>query len=167
MANKQLILWRHAKSDWSADAQSDFERPLSERGRRDAPAMGRWLAENGYTPDLIAASPSVRTTQTIELACAALGCETDRVIYHRRLYHGMAGEIREIATRHLKNCDRVLIVAHNPGMESALLAYCPATESFADGKLMPTCAAAVIEFSHDGENHTGAKLRALMRPSLL
>ena len=171
MANKQLLLLRHAKSDWDSNARGDFERPLSARGRRDAPKMGRWLGSTIGLPECIIVSPSVRTVETVELVCAALdagagaaGVESERVIYDRRLYHGTPEQIREIAGTQLESFERVLIVAHNPGMELALLAYCPTAEPFADGKLMPTCALAVIEFA--GDASTG-KLRALMRPSEL
>ena len=170
MANRQLLLLRHAKSDWDSNARGDFERPLSARGRRDAPKMGRWLGSTIGLPERIIASPSVRTVETVELVCAALGvgageeAGSDQVIYDRRLYHGTPDQIREIAGAQLESFERVLIVAHNPGMELALLAYCPTAEPFADGKLMPTCALAVIEFA--GDAGTG-KLRALMRPSEL
>ena len=174
MANKQLLLLRHAKSDWDSNARGDFERPLSARGRRDAPKMGRWLGSTIGLPERIIVSPAVRTVETVELVCAALsagaregaaaGIESDQVIYDRRLYHGTPEQIREIAGAQLESFERVLIVAHNPGMELALLAYCPTVEPFADGKLMPTCALAVIEFAGDAD--TG-KLRALMRPSEL
>ena len=171
MANKQLLLLRHAKSDWDSNARGDFERPLSARGRRDAPKMGRWLGSTIGLPERIIVSPAVRTVETVELVCAALsagagaaGVESERVIYDRRLYHGTPEQIREIAGAQLESFERVLIVAHNPGMELALLAYCPTAEPFADGKLMPTCALAVIEFA--GDTGTG-KLRALMRPSEL
>lgn len=167
MANKQLLLLRHAKSDWSSGARTDFERPLSARGRRDAPRIGQWLAEHGYLPDVVVASPSARTTETIELACAAFSpeAEASRVVYDQRLYHAAGGEIRAIAEDHLGRFDTVLVVGHNPGMETALLAYCPSAAPFADGKLMPTCALAVIDLA--GGDGGKATLRALMRPSLL
>ena len=168
MTSKQLLLLRHAKSDWDSGTASDFERPLSKRGRQDAPRMGDWLAQNGYLPERIIASPSARTTETVELVCAALdeaaGSEStaERVIYEQRLYHASGEQIRKIAAEQLQNFDRVLVVAHNPGMELALHAYCPTAKPFADGKLMPTCALAVIEFPQD--TATG-KLQALKRPS--
>ena len=143
--------------------------------------MGRWLAENHYLPDRIIASPSARTTETVELVCAALmeqtadpkeskaGCDIDQVIYDQRLYHGGATQICAIARQQLQPIERVLVVAHNPGMEQAVLAYCPSAQPFADGKLMPTCALAVIAW--DGEPNPGVagggQLRALLRPSEL
>lgn len=180
MANKQLLLLRHAKSDWGSGVHGDFVRPLSARGKRDAPRMGRWLAQNGGLPDCIVASPSARTTETIELLCAGFGAylsknlqddmhaiterAIDKVIYDSQLYHGDAAHIHEIATEQLRSFNRVLIVAHNPGMELALLRYCPDAQPFADGKFMPTCALAVIEFAEQSGVAAG-KLRVLMRPS--
>ncbi len=140
--------------------------------------MGRWLAASHYLPDRIIASPSVRTTETVELVCVALAAlmkqtadseesEIDQVIYDQRLYHGGATQICAIAEQQLRHLECVLVVAHNPAMEQALLAYCPAAEPFADGKFMPTCALAVIEFEGDTADTAGGKLRALMRPSEL
>ncbi len=163
---QQLLLLRHAKSDWSGDVGSDFERPLSERGRRDAPRMGRWMAQNGYRPEVVVASPSARTTETIHLICAALEYPLARVNYDRALYHGTAGRVHEVAAAQFQTCARLLVVAHNPGLEVAVRAYCPAAKPFADGKIMPTCTLAVIEFEGDGNDENG-NLRVLMRPSEL
>ena len=167
MTSKQLLLLRHAKSDWHSGARDDFERPLSARGRRDAAKMGRFLRENRWLPDCIVASPSARTTETVELVCAALDASADnpnrRIGYDAQLYHGGPDRIQVIAAAQLARCSRLLLVAHNPGMEMALLDWCPNTAPFPDGKFMPTCALGVIEFADDGKG----KLRRLLRPSEL
>jgi len=158
----QLVLLRHAKSDWGSGARSDFDRPLSTRGRRDAPRMGKWLVDNGYAPQCVVASPAARAKETAELACAAFAFDAAQIVFERALYHASAAVIREIAAAPLARHRRVLVVCHNPGIEEALRDDCPGATPFADGKLMPTCAAAVIEFA-DG----GALLLAHMRPSML
>ena len=61
-----LALMRHAKSDWADPGLSDHDRPLNRRGRRDAPAMGRWLAQQNFFPELILASSAVRVRETID-----------------------------------------------------------------------------------------------------
>ena len=164
-AGKQLILLRHAKSDWSSDARTDFDRPLSKRGRHDAPNMGSWLAENGYVPDVVISSPSARTIETSELVCTNIGYDVDQVVYDQRLYHGLDSHIRKIATDQLEQYNCVMLVAHNPGMEMALLDYCPSAESFADGKFMPTCTVAVIEFEQGDQEYIRCRLKVMMRPS--
>ena len=57
----ELIILRHAKSDWDSAAESDFERPLSKRGKRDAPRMGEALSRL-MAPMAIVASPARRAT---------------------------------------------------------------------------------------------------------
>ena len=57
---KTLLLLRHAKSSWADDRLSDFDRPLNDRGREDAPRMGKLLRQHDLVPDLIIASPAKR-----------------------------------------------------------------------------------------------------------
>ena len=68
---RRLLLLRHAKSAWPDLA--DSERPLNDRGRRDAPAMGRWLRDKGYVPDLVLCSTAQRTRDTWALVAGELG----------------------------------------------------------------------------------------------
>ena len=56
---KLLTLLRHGKSEWKDAGENDFDRPLRDRGRRDAPFMGRVLAALDLTPDLIVRLVSV------------------------------------------------------------------------------------------------------------
>ena len=60
----RLILIRHAKSSWANPGQGDHARPLNPRGRRAATAIGGWLADKGYVPDLILCSDAQRTRET-------------------------------------------------------------------------------------------------------
>src|SRR5262245_33468165 len=64
---KTLLLLRHAKSSWESSATADFDRPLAPRGRRDAPRMGRLLADRGPIPDIVVSSPAARARETIDL----------------------------------------------------------------------------------------------------
>ena len=61
---RTLVLIRHAKSSWSNPGEADFERPLNDRGERDAPRMGARLKELKIKPDLIVCSPAKRAKQT-------------------------------------------------------------------------------------------------------
>ena len=61
----KLFIMRHAKSDWSVPAGSDFDRPLARRGVRDAPRMAAWLAQQGVLPGMIVSSPALRAKQTV------------------------------------------------------------------------------------------------------
>jgi len=70
-ATRRLAVIRHAKSDQRAGG-ADHDRPINGRGRRDAPALGRWLAQHLPPPDLVLCSSARRATQTWDLAAAEL-----------------------------------------------------------------------------------------------
>ena len=69
----RLALVRHAKSDWGDSSLDDHDRPLGERGRRDAPVMARKFAESGFRPDVILSSTALRARTTAEAFAAELG----------------------------------------------------------------------------------------------
>ena len=63
---KTLLLIRHAKSSWDDPGLSDYERPLNERGKKDAPAMAEKLYERGIKIDAFVTSPARRARKTAE-----------------------------------------------------------------------------------------------------
>ncbi|MBK6712098.1 MAG: histidine phosphatase family protein [Chloroflexi bacterium] len=69
---KTLLVLRHAKSSWSNDFLSDHQRPLNDRGKQDAPRMGRLLRDEELTPDLIITSSAERALSTAELVALKL-----------------------------------------------------------------------------------------------
>lgn len=111
---RTLLLFRHAKSDWSTD-QPDERRPLSRRGRRDAPAAGRWLAEHAPTLDLVLCSTAKRARETWALAGAALA-PPPTVRYEDRLYDATADELLAVVRELPAEAGTVILVAHNPGL---------------------------------------------------
>jgi phosphohistidine phosphatase len=110
---RTLILLRHAKSDWSAGG-SDHERPLNERGERDAPLTGQWLAAIGRVPDYVACSTARRTRETYALVAEAFdGSPT--VVFPDELYGASAGEMLEVIRAVPAEVGTLLVVSHNPG----------------------------------------------------
>ena len=115
---RTLILLRHAKAARPQDTP-DRRRPLAGRGRRDAPAVGRWLRQQAPAIDLAICSPAVRARQTWELVAAQLDDEP-AVRYDERLY-GTAVEGFLTVTRRLPaSASTVLLIAHNPSLEDFL-----------------------------------------------
>lgn len=118
-AGRTLVLLRHAKSDWST-GEPDLHRPLAERGRRQAPEAGRWLAANLGTVDLAVVSPATRARQTWELAAAELGAPP-AVRVDERAYAADEEEllalVRELDDGPGGEPGVVVLVAHNPGLE--------------------------------------------------
>jgi phosphohistidine phosphatase len=115
MTARQLIVLRHAKSDRDANVP-DHERPLSARGRRDAPAVGQWLRDAGLRPDLVICSTARRARETWELAAEQLGGDI-KVQYEPRVYGPSAGELRDVAAEAPDDVRTLLLVGHNPAIQ--------------------------------------------------
>src|SRR4051794_37639527 len=79
---RRLLLVRHANA---ADAPSDVDRPLTERGARQAAAIGAWLEQAGLVPDRVLVSSARRAEETWERAVAAQGTGP-RPIVDARIY---------------------------------------------------------------------------------
>jgi len=86
MENRLLTLVRHAKSSWNTPGQQDHERPLNERGMRDAPIMAKRLLDKGCIPDLILCSSAVRTQQTAQYFLNAFEQSQDQLWVEPKLY---------------------------------------------------------------------------------
>lgn len=158
MAEHTLILLRHAKSDWSGD-EGDHDRPLAERGRRQAPDAGRWLAVNVDSIDLAVVSTAKRARTTWDLVSDELG-QPPRTRHDDDAYAASVGELLDIV-RHLDEAlGTVVLVGHNPGIQDLV-------ETLTGERVpMPTSALAVIELTSawDGAGRVRAALRAAGRP---
>ena len=140
----RLILIRHAKSTWDDPMQEDHDRPLNDRGRRAAPAVGAWLAENGYVPAEVVSSTARRTLETWECMQGAFVDDGALVRREPDLYHAAPDTMLRV----LRHCaaSPVLMLGHNPGigaLASHLVAERPSHSRFG---AYPTCATLVVDF---------------------
>jgi phosphohistidine phosphatase len=159
---RRLLLLRHAKSAWPDVA--DSERPLNDRGRRDAPAMGRWLRDGGYVPDLVLCSPTRRTRDTWDLLSDELSGHP-LVHYEQRIYEatalGLLHLLREVGGDHRT----VLLIGHNPGIAELAVGIAQMTDGPAAGPLdrardkFPTAAVAVLDFKGEWADLTPGEAR--------
>lgn len=138
----KLILMRHAKSGWDDPTQDDFDRPLSERGRRQAPLLGQWLADRGHVPDVAFVSAAKRTRETWDLVSEAL--PGTRVEYRDNLY--LAAPRTLITAPRDSGAECALVLAHNPGIAQAAQDLVDQRPSDGEFLRYPTCATAVIGF---------------------
>ena len=144
---KKLYIIRHAKSSWSDLTLSDFDRPLNERGERDAPRMGKRLKEKQITPDLLLSSPAKRAIATAEYIAHAMNYPIQNIKTDRKLYHadedGMLNIVKSINNKH----DEVLIFGHNPGLTEFV-------NRLTNSKIenIPTCGIAACTFHADSWN---------------
>ncbi|MER6119265.1 histidine phosphatase family protein [Streptomyces sp. A0642] len=143
---RRIVLLRHAKAEWSQDA--DHERPLAERGRKDAPVAGRKLADSGIVFDLALCSTAVRTRETWKLAVHEMP-ERPRTVYEERLYEASPGELIALINETPDEVRDLLVIGHNPGMHAVADALAGAAEGDALARMtrggFPTAAFAVVE----------------------
>jgi phosphohistidine phosphatase len=161
-----LLVLRHAKSDWDTNARTDFERPLSKRGRRDAPKVGLWLRQNGPVPGLVLSSPAERARHTALAVCHELGIDPEQIRWDRRIYEAGTAELLAALAEAPESVGILLLVGHNPGLEALVGLLCGDTPESPDGKLLPTAALAQLDCAAPW-NQLGvgvAKLVRLRRP---
>ncbi len=120
MVGHTLILLRHAKSDWSG-AHADRDRPIGERGRRQAAEAGRWLATYAGPLGRVVVSPARRAATTWELAGAEL-VRTEppgapEVVTDERMYSFGAEPLLEVVRGLPESIGSAALVGHNPAME--------------------------------------------------
>lgn len=113
---KRLTLIRHAKSSWKEKELSDVERPLSHRGKKDAPRMGRRLAERGERPDLVLCSPARRAVDTMKKIARVAGLPLGSIVTDERMYLADAEELLRIVRAITDSHDKVMLCGHNPGL---------------------------------------------------
>jgi phosphohistidine phosphatase len=148
---RRLILLRHAKSAWP-DGVPDQDRPLAPRGRRDAPAAGRWLRKSDCVPDRVLCSTARRARETWELAESKLRAHP-RVVFEPRVYGAGTAELLGLARETPSDTGTLLIVGHDPTMHELALELAraePGDEAGALGRVQekfPTAGIAVLEFT--------------------
>jgi len=111
---RTLVVVRHAKSDWDAGVE-DHDRPLNERGRRDAPALGEWLRDNVGEIGLVVCSSAARARQTWRLASAALE-PAPPVRYEQRVYAAEPRALMSVLDEVADDVGTTALVGHNPGV---------------------------------------------------
>jgi phosphohistidine phosphatase len=135
----RLVIIRHAKSAWP-EGVPDAQRPLNKRGRRDAPAVGRWLRDHVGHIDAAVCSPAVRTGQTWELLAATLDGAPVPIV-DDRVYAATAQTLLTVVREIPDDAGSAVLVGHNPGV-SDLVALLSGEEPG-----MRTSAVAVLELA--------------------
>jgi len=108
-----LMLLRHAKSDWDADVGDDHHRPLAARGVKAAERMGEVLRDLGLVPDIVVSSTATRARSTAELARLSGGWDS-RLVLEDALYGASVAESLAVAAAHGGEYDRLMLVGHEP-----------------------------------------------------
>lgn len=132
---KQLLVIRHAKSSWALAGQDDFDRPLNERGRQDAPMMAQRMLDRQIEIDAFISSSANRAFTTAHYFAKAYHQHKADVTGLKQLYHAYPPVFYEVISKLSDTIKTVAVFAHNPGITQFVNEL---TEARIDD--MPTCA---------------------------
>ena len=114
---KSLLIVRHAKSSWDDPSQKDFDRPLNERGKKDAPAMAKHLhKEKNVALDAIVSSPAKRAFTTAKFFAEEFDIKKKHIIEKPELYEASTENFYDVVTSINDDYDAVALFSHNPGI---------------------------------------------------
>ena len=170
MDTKELIIMRHAKSDWQNEAISDIDRPLNQRGLRDAPHMAQWMADQGLCPDQLISSPALRASQTTSEVARHVNIDEDHIVYDKRMYLANINTLLAIIADTNTSFNSIMLVGHNPGLENLCLELSKdEIPRAADGAIMTTANIIHLRTNQDWDklSQSSCDLIQVMRPKEL
>ena len=113
---KQLIILRHGKAEQDTMAKDDYDRLLTERGRKNAGDMGRYILKREGELDLIISSSAKRAHETAILVAEQIGYPVDKIQTDQNLYFAPARWILKVLSKLPHEVENCLYVGHNPGV---------------------------------------------------
>lgn len=141
---RTLYITRHAKSSWSEPNSTDFDRPLNERGMRNAPFMAKEFHKRGEPLDLLVSSTAKRALSTALIFAKELGIPEQDVLRIEALYHSSIPTLLHTLNNLPNTAQRVMLFGHNPGL-TELVEYL----SSEDIGNLPTCGIVRIDLPGD------------------
>lgn len=132
---KELIVVRHAKSDWGDENLKDIDRPLNERGYSDAYLLSNWFHKHFEAVNLIVSSDATRAISTAMIFSRTLCIPGERLLIEPRIYDSTTGTLKNVITNLDETASRVMLFGHNPGITNLVNDLCK--DVFFDN--IPTC----------------------------
>ena len=143
--NKIVVIIRHAKSSWANPGQSDYERPLNERGRKDAPEMGKRIKKAGIKPDKVYASTAKRVEMTAQALLPEIGFDLEKVTWDKSIYHCPVSKFEDLIVSTEDRINTIFLMGHN---ETVTDFVNKSIDNFSTDNV-PTCG--VVAFAFDGD----------------
>jgi phosphohistidine phosphatase len=113
---KTLLIVRHAKSSWNDHSVTDFDRPLNDRGQKDAPEMAERLLQKKIAIDAFVSSPAKRAKKTAVIFAKAYGREKDDIRLEEALYHAAESDFFNVISQLPETINNAAVFSHNPGL---------------------------------------------------
>ncbi len=141
---KTLLIIRHAKSSWADPGQTDIERPLNDRGKKDAPEMAERLKDQKIKVDLFVSSPAKRAHKTAKFFAEEFGAAKDDILIVKELYEAAATTFYKVVANFKDKHNTIALFSHNPGITAFV-------NTLTNVKIdnMPTCAVFAVSIPGD------------------
>lgn len=139
---KTLILVRHAKSDWGYEFLNDIDRPLNERGYRDAYSQSKWYKDNWIMPEIIISSPAIRAISTALIFARTLKYDEQKIIIRHGIYDATTDNFLDNIHQLSEDINVAMFFGHNPTITN--LFNLLSENIFIDN--IPTCGIMKLEF---------------------
>ncbi|WP_207422693.1 SixA phosphatase family protein [Desertivirga brevis] len=141
---KKLLLIRHAKSDWNDPKLSDFDRPLNNRGHKNAPEMAERLLQKHIVPEHLVSSPAKRAYTTAKYFAKTFNIDKEQIEKIEGIYEASANDLLKIVNQLDNTKDFIALFGHNPGITNLAVGL---SGSYISN--IPTCGLILIEFPFD------------------
>ncbi len=137
---KTVLLIRHAKSSWGDLSLPDFDRPLNDRGKADAPKMAKRIHKRKIPIDTFISSPAKRARKTAEIFAEQYGVKKADIVFVPELYHANDETYYQAIATAPGKSDSIAIFSHNPGITEF-------ANRLTDNRIdnMPTCSVFVVK----------------------
>jgi phosphohistidine phosphatase len=156
-STKEVILVRHAKSDWGTEFLKDIDRPLNARGYNDAYFLSRWFAENHKIPQKIISSTATRALNTALIFARTLDFDMNAFSLEKNIYESGAKALISVIRSQKPETESVMIFCHNPTITDVCNLLI--NEFFVDN--VPTCGMVGMKFSLNDWNDISEKKGSL------
>jgi phosphohistidine phosphatase len=169
---RRLLLFRHAKAERAEPGERDFERVLTEQGRKDAARIGVYMAGHSLVPDRVAISPSARTQETWKFAAGAFRPQPASMAAER-LYDAAPQAILAVIKETAGTAQTLLVIGHNPGLHEVALMLIASGDIEARERLreeLPAAGLVIVGFAIDdwGKLHPrSGRLERFVSPKTL
>jgi phosphohistidine phosphatase len=163
---RELLIFRHGKAV-AKNGGEDYQRSITDRGKRSAQRIGVWLWQKDLRPDYIISSPAERAQVTAQKLCKAMAIDAGSISYEKRLYEADIQTLLNLLAGCPTKKQRILIVGHNPGLVELLLFLVGGKAPLPDdGKLLPTATLARLKMPDNWKKlkFGCAQLKVLTRP---
>lgn len=147
---KKLFIVRHAKSSWDFSELDDYDRPLNKRGKKNAPEMGKRLANRHIKPDILITSPAKRAAATARRIAEEISFPIKDIQKQPLLYFSSISKMISVLNDVNDDIGTLMIFGHNPGLTDLTNIL-----SGSDIYNIPTCGIAEIDFNVSSWNEIG------------